>query len=166
MIGVMVTTDPLWTEMVSGKIDEFPPNVQCSQVKKVPGRLYLNLGECLVEPQHAVLENVGGFFPPPQIPGTMKNLPGEPPQTVTGVIEQCLHRGWIAGICPVDQPLECRVGTSSCPSHGAPCEKSPVWGFQEATGCRRRVKGPLEALRKRAEKGDRGWGVPFQAWLS
>ena len=110
----------------------------------------------MVEPEHAVLKNVGGFFPPPQIAGTVKNLPCEPPETVAGVVEQCLHRGWIAGICPVNQPLECGIGASPRPSHGAPFEKSPSWGLLKATGRRRRVKGPLKALRKWVEKGDMG----------
>jgi hypothetical protein len=91
VVGVVVAADSFRSEMMPSEVDQLPPDVQGSQVEKVPGRLHLDLGEGVVKPKHAVLENVSGFFPPPQIPGTVKNLPGEPPETVAGVVEQCLH---------------------------------------------------------------------------
>ena len=86
----MIASDPLWAEVLSGKIDEFSADLYGCQVEKVPDAFHLHRVDRPMQPNHTVLENIISLLPAAEAGVLVEHPPRKPQQAVAGVMEQLL----------------------------------------------------------------------------
>lgn len=96
VVGVVVGPVAFWSEVVPCEVVEFPSNLDPGEIEEVFDRFHTNVLQGSMQSDHCILKNIVGSFPAAEIGVVPEGPPGDPQQSVAGMLKQRLSSRLIA----------------------------------------------------------------------